>query len=182
MSESVIPFEFTCNTCGESHGGAPSFSYPAPAQYFFVPEGEREERVKLTDDVCTITNPAGKEDQAIECFIRATIEIPIVGCSENITWGVWVSQSLESFEDYVLSFDQDQTGMSSFGWLIVTLPTYASENPEEDFQYLACDVHWGNAQNRPTLVVRECDHPLYHDQRNGISLERAIAIVEKAIH
>lgn len=167
-------FEFRCEVCDEVHRGSPSFAYRKPMLYSTVPEAERPERVRLTDDTCVI------DDDTF--FIRGLLEIPIHEVDEPFMWGVWVSQSRESFERYVRTFDQDQSGDVSFGWLDVTMPGYDVSDKSGDRESLACDVHWRGDGDRPLIMPHECDHALYHDCTSGTSWERAIDLARKAMH
>jgi hypothetical protein len=176
MSPGVGTFEFQCSECGEIHRGSPSFSYKKPSYYFDVPEAEREARVDINDDLCRIRPlQEDSEGQTIYC-IRTTLDVPIHGADEPFCWGVWVTQSEESFKRYVETWDQDQSGDGSFGWLAVTMPYYNRRNPGEPFDSLKCDVRWGRKGQRPKVELQSCDHPLYIDQRDGISWETAIEI------
>lgn len=167
-------FEFRCNCCGEIHRGSPSFAYAKPAAYFSVPENERETSIRIDSDTCVI------EDE--EYYIRAVLEIPIVGVDEPFMWGVWVSQSRESFERYMATYDDDQSEDGSFGWLAVAMPGYDLTEPGEPFEQIACDVRWSVPGARPTLAPHEIDHPIYHDFINGISWDRAIELALKMMH
>jgi len=165
-------FEFRCGECGELHRGSPSFSYAEPPHSFAVPEAERATRIQLTSDTCVIDNDT--------FFIRGLLEIPIDGADEPFAWGIWVSQSRESFDRYVETFDQDQSGDGSFGWLTVTMPGYV--DPDAKPVDLACNVQWRGNRVRPRVVPQECDHPLYHDCANGISWDRAIDLAQHVMH
>lgn len=167
-------FAFRCAQCGKLHRGSPSFGYAKPPSYFDVPEAERGQRIFLTGDVCVI------DDRTF--YIRALLEIPIRRAWEPFAWGVWVTQSQESFRRYLETFDQDQTGMGSFGWLGVDLPTYRRTAKGVDIEFLKCNVLWGPRRGRPLVELQDSDHPLCADQRQGISWERAIAIAQTAMH
>ncbi|MEM8772509.1 MAG: DUF2199 domain-containing protein [Pseudomonadota bacterium] len=175
-------FEFKCTACGEIHRGSPSFGYNKPGEYYSVPEAEIARAVTLTEDLCTIAPPMHIPDGETAYFIRTTLDIPIDGADEPFTWGVWVSQSKESFERYRDSFSDDQTGEGSFGWLGVWMPPYNRRTDDEPIEYLSCDVDWGAAGLRPTVMLQECDHPLYSDQQNGLSWDRAIEIAMQIMH
>ncbi len=175
-------FEFKCADCGEIHRGSPSFGYDKPAEYFIVPEEERARAVTLTEDLCAIAPPAHITDGATAYFIRTILDVPIEGADDPFTWGVWVSQSQENFDRYRNSFGIDQTGETSFGWLGVFMPPYNRRALNERTEYLACDVHWGAPGQRPTVTLHECDHPLYRDQQNGLSWDRAIEIAQAIMH
>ncbi|MEM9635660.1 MAG: DUF2199 domain-containing protein [Pseudomonadota bacterium] len=159
-------FSFKCACCGEIHEGGPSFAYDEPAYIRGLTDEERAERVFLNSDLCVVDNET--------FFIRATLEIPINGSDDRFLWGVWVSQSKESFDRYVETYEQDQTGDGSFGWLSVTMPGYKSEGTDDT--NLPTNVVWGN--ERPQLKIHDDqDHPLAVDQRDGISWERAVELV-----
>lgn len=167
-------FEFECECCGQLHTGSPSFAYQRPIYWFHVPEGERQTRINIDDDTCAI------DDEYF--FIRAVLEIPIHDVDEPFTWGLWVSQSKKNFERYIETFNQDPGGYTSTGWLPVTMPGYNRRDPEDELENLACDVEWQSSGARPLIHPEECDHPLYHDYKNGISWERAAELARKFMH
>jgi hypothetical protein len=51
--------------------------------------------------------------------VRGLLEMAIAGATEPFLWGVWLTQSEDSFMRYLETFDYDQSGTSSFGWLPV---------------------------------------------------------------
>jgi len=107
-------FSFLCSECGEKHSGAPSFSYQYPPQYFDVPEALREEYVTVNDDLCRIKPFPDGVNKETSWFIRSILEVPIAGIVEPFTWGVWVSQSEEKFNEYYEGFGTNQTSFVSF--------------------------------------------------------------------
>jgi hypothetical protein len=157
-------------------------AYAKPVWYFEVPESERDARVWLTDDLCTIRPSEADAEGAIIHAIRAMLEIPIVGVDEPVLLGVWVTQSEASFARYVETFGLDQSGCSSFGWLPVTIPGFARTGDGEALENLGCDVRWGPPGRRPTLAIQESPHPLFAAQRDGISWERAVRLAEAFLH
>ena len=167
-------FSFRCARCGNVHRGSPSFAYAKPPSYFDVPEAERGRRIFLTSDICAI------DDRIF--YIRGLLEIPIHGARDPFAWGVWVTQSEESFRRYLETYDRDQSGMGSFGWLGVDLPTYRRTGKGENIEFLKCNVSWGPAGRRPLVELQDSDHPLCADQRHGISWERTIEIAQAAMH
>lgn len=174
-------FRYTCDCCGEVHEGAPSWAYRYPTWYVSVPEEEREARVAWTEDLCEIQPGEGIGEEPLYA-IRAVLEIPIPGTDGVFTWGAWVTQSQESFHRYRDRFDEDQSELGSFGWLPVTMPPYLRGGPDADTEYLECDVRWGPKGARPKIELWECDHPLFLDQRDGITVERAIEIATALRH
>ncbi|MEP4199113.1 MAG: DUF2199 domain-containing protein [Aliishimia sp.] len=169
-------FRYKCSECGKTHIGSPSFSLKYPPYFFDVPENQRNDCVQVSEDLCKITpgaNNAG--DDEIHC-LRGILEIPIKGASEPFTWGVWVSQSKEKFDEYVKTFDTDQSDTGSFGWLPVSLPFYNETLAGDPLTHLECDVHWGIKGQRPKVVLWKNQHQLAVDQLKGISWKRAIRI------
>ena len=71
---------FRCTTCGEVHEGLPDVAFRWPDPYFYVPEQERDTRIKGTADTCSIDNE--------EFFIRGIILIPIKDSIEKFGLGV----------------------------------------------------------------------------------------------
>lgn len=173
-------FRYRCHECGKWHSGSPSFSYKYPIYYFDVPKDEREDRIQVTDDLCQIEPGPDDVDGMVIYCIRVILEIPIIGSNEPFTWGVWVTQSQESFEKYVETYAEDQSAEQSFGWLAVNMPFYNNTEADEFLTSLECDVHWGTPGQRPKAHLWECDHRLAVDQRNGISWEKAAEIANLA--
>ncbi|MEM1048964.1 MAG: DUF2199 domain-containing protein [Pseudomonadota bacterium] len=167
-------FEFRCRSCGEVHKGSPSIGYAKPAHYYSVPEAERAHRVLLTSDTCAIDNDT--------YFVRGVMEIPIRGVDAPFTWGLWVSLSHDSFQRYLHTFHEDQTGTVSFGWLPVTMRGYFDPTSARTWDMLATDVVGRGPGNRPLIVPHKCDHPVYRDYAQGMDWDRAVAIAERALH
>jgi hypothetical protein len=167
-------YSYTCGCCGENFSGSPSFGMSRPPFVFNVPEAEYEARVQLDDDLCLVR--AGGNQDADLYAIRVTLDIPIHDMEEPFNWGVWVTQSEDSFFKHVGSYGADQSGEISFGWLPVTMPPYQRNRLGDPIESLACDVLWQSKGQRPVIVLHESDHPLYLDQRDGISWDRAVEI------
>ncbi|WP_417678031.1 DUF2199 domain-containing protein [Roseibium sp.] len=164
-------FLFKCACCGEIHEGGPSFSTDKPPAFFGIPEDERNDRIKINSGLCVIDGE--------EFWIRATLSVPILGTDDTFLWGVWVTQSKESFDRYVETYETDQSGDGSFGWLMVSLPGYTRD--DQPMISLPVDVFWG--PERPEVRIHDDqDHPLAIDQREGISWERAVELVTFVLH
>lgn len=185
ISERPKTFRYTCACCGKEFTGAPSFGSDIPPFVHRVPEEEREHRIIRDSDFCLIRARMNEESDDDIFAIRVNLEIPIHGSDEPFSWGVWVSQSEQSFFRYLETYEEDQRNEVSFGWLPVTMTYYRDFDSEEFSGSLACDVHWGPKGWRPTVTLHECDHPLYLDQANGINWDKAIMIAQecsKAAH
>ena len=167
-------FEFKCSECDEVHTGSPSFSHNHPALVYSIPEEERENRLYLTDDLCVVDDK--------HFFIRVVLEVPIIGMDDPFTWGVWVSQSEENFMSYQNSFGADQSGNTTFGWLVANVAYYSTNDSNGFYETLKCDVHWREKGKRPYITLHEVKHELFEDQQNGISWNKAIEIAQIVMH
>ncbi len=168
-------FAFTCSCCGKVHEGSPSFAFKAPDHYANLTEDEKAKMGELSSDFCTIAY----EDRT-DYFIRTVLEIPIHGVEEPFTWGIWVSLSKKSFDNYVETYDAPVDGEVYFGWVCNAIPNYpngASSRP--------ADVRIQLGKQRPKVLLHRGDpedDPLVIDQYDGISVERAQYLAEQAMH
>jgi hypothetical protein len=117
----------------------------------------------LTEDLCII------EDR--DFFVRGVIEIPVHDCDDQFGWGVWVSHKRENFETYRENFDTDTVG-PFFGWLSTEI-VYFSDST----LLLKTKAVYQGQGTRPRIVLAESQHPLYFQQRDGISLDEAWKII-----
>ena len=166
--KSLEAFSFKCAECGNEHKGDPSFSFAAPAHYDSMSEADKKSLGKINSDLCTIA----PDDH----FIRVVLEIPIIDYPIPFTWGVWVSQSKTNFDWYVENFEADNSGNSTFGWFCNSLPYYP------DTINLQTLAHFQIPSQRPKIEIKETDHELSHDFRNGISRSKAYKIIQLALH
>lgn len=158
-------FRYKCRTCDEWHDGLPSPGWDYPLPYLSVPEEERDRRIVLTKDSCII--------DGAEFYARANLDLPIHGAAQPLSWGVWVSLSEASFRQFETLFhDRDREAKASFfGWLCSAIPGY----PETAL--IKTRIHIRPWPNRPVVELEPTDHPLAVDWRNGLTVERAVALV-----
>ncbi len=154
---------YRCATCGKAHDGLPDLSYRWPDPYFGIPESERGRRIQGSADICSI------DDE--DFFIRGVILMPIKDSADAFGLGVWVSQKRENFQTYLKDFDSGEIG-PFFGWLCNRIPFY-----EEDTWALKTMAHFQGHNKRPLIKPEPSDHPLYKDYSEGVTLDRAWAIV-----
>ncbi len=162
---------FVCSKCGEAHPG-PSVCLPMrwPTYYLMVPEAEREQRCWLTDDLCVI-------DQN-QFFIYGSLEVPIEGHTDPFIWGVWVSLNERDFlrAEELMGVEGRESEPAYLGWLSSDIPLYPP------CLELACEVRTQPAGYRPLVLLREADHQLVREQREGISVRRVQEIMEWFLH
>lgn len=175
-------FSFDCSECGETHTGSPSIYQKRPAFYLDVPESNRDELTIVSDDLCLVYNSHDKVKSNATFGIRTILEIPIKNVTEPMMLGVWVTQSEDSFNKYLETFDSDQNDFSSFGWLQINQPYYESYGSDGFLTSLGCDVIGQTSGDRPKIYLHDCEHELFYDQKNGIDWEKAAMIYKLWIH
>ncbi len=158
---------YQCTHCGQQHDGIPAFHADRPAPYWDVPEDKRESDVFLTSDSCVIAEKF--------FFVHGCLEIPIHNAEDVFTWGVWVSLKEENFFLWQENYATSQRGHIGpfFGWLCTQLPIYP------DTLYLKTMVYLRDNGIRPLIELDAANHPLSRNQREGITLQRALEIVHE---
>ena len=163
-------FRFKCTSCDQWHEGMPTFGADAPWHYYGVPPEERERRCSLGSDDCVI------DDEYF--FVRGCVDIPVIGETEQFSWGVWVSLSEDSFLQYARHFDEPKRSHVGpfFAWLSAELSVYPST------LNLKTRVHLRDNGIRPYIELQPTDHPLALEQKNGISVARLAEIYAHYVH
>lgn len=161
---------WNCQTCGVEHAELPlCFGIGAPWQAL-VPEEEFEKRVELTADQCVV------DEQHL--FVRGHIEIPIHDHPDALSFSVWSSLSEASFLHMCERWeavDRD-SDPPYFGWLCSPISVYPST------LHLKLSVQSRPPGFTPLFTVEPTDHPLFLDQRNGISIERWHQLAHQLLH
>ena len=178
----VKTFSFDCSECGQTHEGSPSLYQKRPAFYLDVSEADRDELAIVSDDLCVVYRNRDKAKSEATYGIRTILEIPINGVAEPMLLGVWVTQSHDSFQKYVETFDGDQSDFTSFGWLQINQPHYKTYGSDGFLMSLGCDVIGPKFGGRPKIHLHDCDHELFYDYQNGISWAKAAKIYKLWIH
>ncbi len=151
----------SCSICGELHTELPHIGSPAPFHWADVLD--KDPNSLLTKDLCII--------EGRDFFVHGVIEIPVHDYEYEFGWGVWVSHKKENFEIYREQFDTADIG-PYFGWLCTKIDYYA-----ESTLSLKTMAHYRGGGFRPRIVLEESQHPLYRQQRDGISLAEAWKMV-----
>lgn len=104
-----------------------------------------------------------------QIFVRGCLEVPIIGQDEVFIWGAWTSVSAKSFARIRELWDspvpEDEPPL--FGWFCNNIANY----PE--CLHLQTHLRLRNDGLRPAITLRASEHPLYLEQRDGITLRRA---------
>lgn len=156
---------YRCSCCGNEYENLPlTFGTEYPAYYYTVPEEERESRVEKTESLCVIDEE--------HFFVRGRLTIPIIDHEEDFIFNVWTTLSEENFiRTNELWNDVDRVNeLPYFGWLQTYVPTYG------DTLNLKTNVITQEVGVIPKIEVIEENNQLAVDQKNGITLNRALEI------
>ncbi|MFC5861554.1 DUF2199 domain-containing protein [Acidicapsa dinghuensis] len=160
-----------CSTCGKIHNGvANSFAFDAPAPWEYRNSYQSSSGSWIDSDYCVI---AGEH-----FFIRAMLEIPVVGSEEIFAFGVWSSLSRANFDrERELAHSPLRVHEPSyFGWFCNRIWQYPNT------VNLKCNVHSRPPGQRSWIELEGTDHPLAIEQRNGITRERSFELSEQCLH
>jgi hypothetical protein len=152
---------FTCPICREEHTQLPHIGSAAP--FHWADRLANDPNSLLTEDLCII--------EGRDFFVHGVIEIPVRDYEHEFGWGVWVSHKKENFQTCREHFDSADIG-PFFGWLCTKIDYYPVPTLE-----LKTMAHYRGGGLRPRIVLWESEHPLYRQQRDGISLSEAWKIV-----
>lgn len=164
-------FSAVCGCCGNRFEGSPSYAYAMPDYYYQMSETERAQRGKIDENICRITS-----DNQSDYFIRVCLEVPIIGMTDPFLWGVWVSISQANLKRYLDTWENTDESDTYFGWLSNEISSYPSS------LNLKAIAHPRRNNKRPWLELEPCEHPLYRDWKNGLTLEQAQALVVHNMH
>ncbi|RYG42039.1 MAG: DUF2199 domain-containing protein [Chitinophagaceae bacterium] len=154
---------YVCPDCGQQHEGLPALGFAEPFPYSALSDEEKQSIADIDDDFCVIRYP-----EQTDRFIRVTLTIPVNDACEDFDYGLWVSLSEKSFEDYKADFLNSEEGKVYFGTICNHLPGY-----ELSTIRLHVNVNTRAGNQRPLLVPHEGEHQLIADWEQGISWEEA---------
>ncbi len=163
--------DFICAECGQTHSGWPALTFRAPDPYLYLTEVQRKNQAQIDTDFCII-----EQEGQTGRFIRVVMIQKVNDSKENLEYGVWVSLSQQSYQDYWDNFDQTDREGGYFGWLYNVLPPY------KNLDFVPMDIHLSKDGQRPIIYPhQDHDHPLVHDFYNGISSHEAQKRVDNMI-
>jgi hypothetical protein len=161
--------EFKCINCGKNHDELPALGFSTPFYYETLNEKDKEKIAEISSDFCLIIH----EDQT-DRFIRTVLTIPINGACENLDYGIWVSLSKESFDEYNSDFKNNAEEKTYFGMISNEILDY-----EVSTLGLHVNVNTRNSGIRPEIIPHQNEHKLIADWENGITIKDAIKRVER---
>jgi hypothetical protein len=160
---------WTCAICKAQDSSLPlCFGAEAPWRAL-ASEAEFDKRVELSADQCVVDGE--------HFFVRGHVELLIVDTSDIFAWSVWCSLSEKSFRHMTERWeDAERDGDAYFGWLSSAIPAYPSTI------HLKTNVRVRAVGLVPLIEIQECEHPLYMDQRDGVTLTRVHEFVHTLTH
>lgn len=154
--------KYICQCCGEEKEDWPAIAYSAPYPYFQLSE-EKLKNSELTPDLCII-----RYHNETCYFVRAVLIQEVNESCQDLEYGIWVSFSEKSFNEYVENYDNEEFEGGYFGWLSNYFPDY------EFNESVPTDVFVNNKIGRPFVYPHENhEHPFVKDFYSGISKEEA---------
>jgi hypothetical protein len=153
----------TCPSCGELHHDWPALAFSSPFHYNELNDHEKKTTATLDSDFCVI-----EDGETTDKFIRCTLSQTVNDHCEDLQYGLWVSLSEKSFQDYEDNYNNENHEVTYFGWLCSSIPGY------EDTLSIPTTVYTQVGNNRPEIVPHEdFDHPFVKDYYAGISKDEA---------
>lgn len=154
--------KYICKCCGKEQEDWPAIAYSSPSYYMNLTDAELE-NAKLTSDLCVIEYPDEKN-----YFIRTVFVQEVKDSCQNLEYGVWVSLSEKSFNEYLDNYDNKNFEGEYFGWLSSFLPDY------QFTESIPTNIVVNNTIGRPFIYPHESfEHPFVDDFYNGIEKEEA---------
>jgi hypothetical protein len=162
---------FQCSKCGEYHDELPLvFGAAAPYPWFLLPEEERSSRAALSSDQCVIDSEY--------FYLLGRLELPVFGGSQPFTWLTWVSVSEKDFDR---ANDLWHTAGREFEAPCNALVQSDLRYPVSTLN-LEAKLVSQLVGVRPLVILLPSSHPLYQEQRDGISIPRLQQIVTLILH
>jgi hypothetical protein len=165
----LVMAKFRCETCGQEHGTLPlDLAYERPADFFRLPEEERERRIVYNADLCSIDRK--------EHYARGILALPIQGGNQEFRWGVWARIPGKNLKRYLDLWNADAAADEPAfpGRLSGGIQVY----PNTDG--LAVEVKL-QVRKRPRFFVVDPVHPLGIAQREGVTWEEVHRFVGLAM-
>lgn len=163
---------FTCECCGKQHEGWPALTYNSPNNYYWLSAEEKKEIAVIDEDFCVINYP-----DEVGRFVRCVLFQKVKDHCEDLEYGLWVSLSEKSFQDYLDNFDNENHESEYFGWLSNNISEY------EFLESIPTTVVTQKGNNRPVIFPHESfDHSFVKDFYAGITKEEAENRIQNMIN
>lgn len=163
--------KYKCSVCGGMHEEIPAIAFSSPFQYHNLSEDEKNELAELDEDFCVI-----KYEDQTDRFIRVVLVQKINNSCQNLEYGLWVSLSEVSFNNYRENYHSENYEEGYFGWLCSQIPEY------ENTINLKTSVFTKKNNQRPIIEIQksnDLNNPFVRDYFEGISEEEALSRIDR---
>lgn len=155
--------KITCDCCGELIDQWPALTFGTPSPYFELSKADQKKLGKISSDFCQITYP----DQT-DRFIRVVMNQKVLDHCADLEYGVWVSMSDKSFDEYRANFNNNKFEATYTGYLSNRIPGY------EHTLIIPMTIKTRTGGQRPeTFPMPQFRHPFVIDFYEGISKTEA---------
>ncbi len=155
--------KYICKCCGKEQETWPALTYSSPDAYNYLTQEEKDSIGELKSDFCMINY----KDQ-IDKYVRCTLNQKVIDHCGTLEYGLWVSLSDKSFQDYSDNFNNENHQTQYFGWLSNNIPAYNFNKS------IPTTVITRIGNHRPEIIPHfDFEHPFVHDYYNGISKKEA---------
>lgn len=165
--------KYQCSNCGKFHDDLPALTFQAPHHYDTLSEIEKKKIGEISSDFCVI-----RYEEQTDRFIRVVLNQKIVDYCEMLQYGVWVSVSEKSFNEYKNNFMPSIHEAGFFGYLMNQIPGY------KDTLLTKTDVCVSIGNKRPEIFPHKSEidtNEFTYDYYNGISIEEANRRIQLAM-
>lgn len=163
---------YTCECCGQQHEGWPALTYNSPNNYYWLSGEEKEEIAVIDEDFCVIKYP-----EEVARFIRCVLFQKVNDHCQDLEYGLWVSLSEKSFQDYLENFDNENHEKEYFGWLSNDISGY------EFSESIPTTVVTQKGNSRPVIFPHESfNHSFVKDFHEGITKAEAEKRIQNMIN
>lgn len=164
--------EYLCSECGKAHFELPALGFKTPFHYDILDDEDKANIAEVSEDFCIIRHPEQNDR-----FIRTVLTIPIIDSCEVLDYGIWVSLSEKSFDDYYENFKKEKDEPVYFGMICNEIKDY-----KESTLGLHVNVQVRSGGIRPEIIPHENSHLLIKDWENGISIKEAENRIKETIN
>ncbi len=162
---------YKCSKCGKEHESWPTIAFNSPYHYNILSEKDKEEIAEIGDDLCVIHH-----EEQTDRFIRAVLIQKVNDFCDTLDYGVWVSLSKKSFDNYYKNFDSDEHEATYFGYLCNQIYEY-------DYTLsIKVEVILSKGGNRPKVIPHkdQMNNEFVKDYFQGITKKIALERIENA--
>lgn len=149
---------YNCDICGKKHDFYYGIDVQEPLSFFIIPEEERESRVKMLSSKYIIDNEF--------LLFKGNIDVETQNWSDlDFCWTVWIKISSRDFEAAIPRLKNGET-VEINGVMDSDIPFYDRLSKLK----ASCFIN----MNRDEVKIKVLEQsPIFQDQQNPISLERA---------